>query len=58
LIVADDFEDIIKSFYWALIVSFRVGFNDISFKEKENYKWHLLEIPVEDNNLRFPTGLF
>jgi NTE family protein len=54
---ADDLEAIIRSSDWELIVSNRVGFNDISFEEKEYYNRYLLELPVIDSKLTFPSGL-
>jgi NTE family protein len=54
---ADELEAIVKSSDWELIVSNRVGFNDISFEEKEYYNRYLVELPIIDKKITFPSGL-
>jgi NTE family protein len=54
---ADELEAIVKSSDWELIVSNRVGFNDVSFEEKEYYNRYLIELPVIDKKITFPSGL-
>lgn len=54
---ADELEAIILSSDWELIVSNRVGFNDISFEEKEYYNRYLVELPVTGTKVGFPSGL-
>lgn len=54
---ADELEAIIRSSDWELIVSNRVGFNDISFEEKEYYNRYIVELPVVGTKVGFPSGL-
>ncbi|MFD2202899.1 patatin-like phospholipase family protein [Shivajiella indica] len=54
---ADELEAIVRSSDWELIVSNRVGFNDVSFEEKEYYNRYLIELPVIDKKITFPSGL-
>lgn len=54
---ADELEEIIRSSDWELIVSNRVGFNNISFEEKEYYNRYILELPMVGTKIGFPSGL-
>ncbi|WP_290002948.1 patatin-like phospholipase family protein [Algoriphagus sediminis] len=54
---SDEMEQIIRSIDWDLILSNRVSFEDISFEEKEYYNRYLLEFPVINGKLSFPSGL-
>ncbi|MDG1277622.1 MAG: patatin-like phospholipase family protein [Algoriphagus sp.] len=54
---SDELEQIIKSIDWDLLLSNRVSFESISFEEKEYYNRYLLEFPVVDGEVSFPSGL-
>ncbi|MHA7130119.1 patatin-like phospholipase family protein [Algoriphagus namhaensis] len=54
---AAEMEQIIRSIDWDLLLSNRVSFKDISFEEKEYYNRYLLEFPVVDKKIGFPSGL-
>ncbi|WP_228527538.1 patatin-like phospholipase family protein [Pararhodonellum marinum] len=54
---ADELEAIVRSIDWEIIVSNRVGFDDISFEEKEYYNRYLIELPVVNWKVGIPSGL-
>ncbi len=54
---SEEMEQIIRSIDWDLILSNRVSFEDISFEEKEYYNRYLLEFPVVNKKISFPSGL-
>lgn len=54
---ADELEQIIRSIDWDLIISNRVGFEKISFEEKEYYNRYLLEFPIRNGKISLPSGL-
>ncbi|MBN7817078.1 patatin-like phospholipase family protein [Algoriphagus pacificus] len=54
---ADELEEIILNIDWDLIISNRVEFNTIAFEEKEYYNRYLLEFPVVNGKIAFPSGL-
>lgn len=54
---ADELEEIILDIDWDLIISNRVEFNTIAFEEKEYYNRYLLEFPVINGKIAFPSGL-
>ncbi len=54
---ADQLEEIIKNIDWGLVISNRVSFKEIAFEEKEYYNRYLLEFPVVDGKIAFPSGL-
>ncbi|SFU20459.1 NTE family protein [Algoriphagus locisalis] len=54
---ADELEEIIQNIDWGLVISNRVSFKDIAFEEKEYYNRYLLEFPVVNGKVAFPSGL-
>lgn len=54
---SEELEEIIRGIDWDLLLSNRVSFEDISFEEKEYYNRYLLEFPVVDRKIAFPSGL-
>ncbi|MCE7053418.1 patatin-like phospholipase family protein [Algoriphagus sp. AGSA1] len=54
---ADQLEEIIESIDWGLVISNRVSFKDIAFEEKEYYNRYLVEFPMVEGKIAFPSGL-
>ncbi|WP_113924320.1 patatin-like phospholipase family protein [Cognataquiflexum aquatile] len=54
---ADELEQIILNIDWDILITNRVGFNDISFEEKEYYNRYLVELPVIEGKVSLPSGL-
>ena len=54
---ADELEEIIKNIDWGLLISNRVSFKDIAFEEKEYYNRYLVEFPIVQGKIAFPSGL-
>ncbi len=53
----DELEEIILNIDWDLLISNRVEFSSIAFEEKEYYNRYLLELPVKNGKIAFPSGL-
>jgi NTE family protein len=54
---ADELERIILGIDWDILITNRVGFNNIAFEEKEYYNRYLVELPVIDGKAALPSGL-
>ena len=54
---ADELEEIILNIDWDILITNRVGFNDIAFEEKEYYNRYLVELPVIEGKVSLPSGL-
>lgn len=54
---ADELEQIILNIDWDILITNRVGFNDIAFEEKEYYNRYLVELPVIEGKVSLPSGL-
>lgn len=54
---ANDLEQIIRSIDWDLIITNRVSFETVAFEEKEYYTRYLLEFPIRNGKISFPSGL-
>ena len=54
---ADELEEIIKGIDWDLLISNRVNFKGIAFEEKEYYNRYLVEFPIVNGRIAFPSGL-
>ncbi|WP_192348452.1 patatin-like phospholipase family protein [Algoriphagus sp. Y33] len=54
---AAELEEIIGRIDWGLLISNRVNFKEIAFEEKEYYNRYLLEFPIVEGKIAFPSGL-
>lgn len=54
---ADELEQIILTIDWELLITNRVGLNNIAFEEKEYYNRYLVELPVLEGKVALPSGL-
>ncbi|PZX52000.1 patatin-like phospholipase family protein [Algoriphagus chordae] len=54
---ADELEEIVRQIDWKLLISNRVSFKYIAFEEKEYYNRYLVEFPVVNGKIAFPSGL-
>lgn len=54
---ASDIEKIALEQDWEMLLSNQVPLSQIAFEEKEYYGRYLLELPVEDLKIGFPSGL-
>jgi NTE family protein len=54
---ADELEQIILNIDWDILITNRVGLNDIAFEEKEYYNRYLVELPILNGKVSLPSGL-